>query len=124
MPTSPQKLSPGEFEVLKILWKLNLGTVAEVRQAYDPHRGMRPAYTTTMTVLGRLVEKNAARVDKDTQPFVYRPAIRRAPFLRRRLREFIEANYEGDTDLLLEDLLGDAHVSAEDLQRVARDSRE
>lgn len=120
VPTSLQKLSPGEFEILKILWKLDSATVAEVRAAH----GNRPAYTTTMTVLGRLVDKEAVRVDKAKQPFRYRPAMRRSTLLRHRLREFVEVCYEGDVEHLLEDLLGESQISEEAVLRVVAESRE
>lgn len=111
-----EKLSPGEFELLKILWKLESATVAEVRDACSLVDGMPPAYTTTMTVLGRLVDKQAVRVDKAKQPYRYRPALRRNTMLRSRLREFIEICYEGDVQLLLEQLLADGHLSPQELR--------
>jgi predicted transcriptional regulator len=123
VPTSLQKLSPGEFEILKILWRLDSATVAEVREAHDGRTGNRPAYTTTMTVLGRLVEKDAVRVDKAKQPFRYRPAMRRSTLLRRRLREFVDVCYEGDAEHLLEDLLGEAQISEEAVLRVVLEVR-
>ncbi len=118
VPTSHQKLSPGEFEILKLLWKQGSATVAEVREAHKLSDGTRPAYTTTMTVLGRLVEKDAARVDRARQPYRYRPALRRSTLLRHRLREFVEVCYEGDTELLMEDLLGDGHLETDAALRV------
>lgn len=124
MPTSLQKLSPGEFEILKILWKLDSATVAEVRDTHDLRGGNRPAYTTTMTVLSRLVDKDAVRVDKQRQPFRYRPAMRRSTLLRRRLREFVEVSYEGDVEHLMGDLLSEGHLSPESALRVFSDSQE
>jgi predicted transcriptional regulator len=124
VPTSHQKLSPGEFEILKILWKLDSATVAQVRGAHNLKDGARPAYTTTMTVLGRLVEKEAVRVDRARQPYRYRPAMRRSTLLRHRLREFVEVCYEGDTELLMEDLIGDGHLQTEAALRLLGDSKE
>ena len=124
VPTSLQKLSPGEFEILKILWKLDSATVAEVRAAHDERAGNRPAYTTTMTVLGRLVDKEAVRVDKTRQPFRYRPAMRRSTLLRHRLREFVEVCYEGDVEHLLGDLLCESQITEEAVLRVVAESRE
>lgn len=124
MPTSHQKLSPGEFEILKILWKLDSATVAQVRQASDVESEARPAYTTTMTVLGRLVEKEAVRVDRSRQPYRYRPAMRRSTLLRHRLREFVEVCYEGDSELLMLDLLSDGHLPSEAAHRVLSASKE
>jgi predicted transcriptional regulator len=76
-----------------------------------------------MTVLGRLVEKEAARVDRGRQPYRYRPAMRRSTLLRHRLREFVEVCYEGDTELLMEDLLGDGHLKTDAALRVLDDSK-
>ena len=111
MTTMNPKLSPGEFETLKVLWELGQGTVSEVRDAHNSSLGPKPAYTTTMTVLGRLVEKNAAIVDKEKQPFRYRPARQRTTELKRRLREFVASCYENDSELLLRHLLDEEHLS-------------
>ncbi len=124
MPTSHRKLSPGEFEILKILWRLDSATVAEVRKAHSTELGTSPAYTTTMTVLGRLVEKDAARVDRGKQPYRYRPAMRRGTLLRHRLREFVEVCYEGDSELLMEDLLGDGLLNSEIALRLVAEAKE
>ncbi len=124
VPTSHQKLSPGEFEILKILWKLDSATVAQVREASASERRVRPAYTTTMTLLGRLVDKDAVRVNRAKQPYQYRPAMRRTTLLRRRLREFVEVCYEGDSELLMEDLIGEGHLHCDTALRVVADSKE
>ncbi len=122
MPTNSTKLSPGEFETLKILWKLGSGTVAEVRDAHKGGSGPIPAYTTTMTVLGRLVEKEAARVDKEKQPFRYKPMHLRETTLKRRLREFVSICYEGDSELLLRHVLDDGLLEVQVLREVLEDS--
>lgn len=109
MPSIPSKLSPGEFEILKILWKLEVATVAEVRADYV--REDAPAYTTIMTLLGRLVDKSAVRVSKETRPFRYRAALQKSTMLRRRLAEFLKVSYEGDAQLLLSHMLTDAHLT-------------
>ncbi|MCP4447898.1 MAG: BlaI/MecI/CopY family transcriptional regulator [Myxococcales bacterium] len=110
MPSIPERLSPGEFEILKILWKLEVATVAEVRADYP--REEAPAYTTIMTLLGRLAGKSAVRVSKERRPFRYRPALQRSTMLRRRLVEFLKTSYQGDAQLLLQHLLSDAHLTA------------
>lgn len=109
MPSIPSKLSPGEFEILKILWKLEIATVAEVRADYP--RDEAPAYTTIMTQLGRLADKAAVRVSKEYRPFRYRPALQRGTLLRRRLDAFLQTTYEGDAQLVLQHLLVDSHLT-------------
>ena len=106
MSRSYPKLSPAEFELMKLLWKLERATVAEVREA---HRASHPngelAYTTVMTLLGRLVDKEAARVEKDKQPFRYRPAVRRMTILRERLRDFVSTTFDDDAAALVAQLV-------------------
>lgn len=121
VPSNPQKLSPGEFEILKILWRIEGGTVADVREQQQGRDGLAPAYTTTMTMLGRLVDKEAVHVDKDRQPYRYRPALRRATLLKRRLREFVQVVYCGDSELLVRQLLKDAYLSEEEMADILRE---
>jgi len=118
----PSKLSPGEFEILKVLWKLEVATVAEVRADYD--REEAPAYTTIMTVLTRMVEKAAVRVMKDTRPFRYRAAVQRGTMLRKRLQEFLMATYDGDAQLLMQHLIRDAHLGQSAAQSIVEDLSE
>jgi predicted transcriptional regulator len=61
-----------EFNVLKLL-RLKEGTVADVKRVCAELFGTDPAYTTVMTLLGRLEAKQLVRVDKSRQPFVYKP---------------------------------------------------
>jgi hypothetical protein len=75
MPRCPD-LTPAELRVMKALWQLGRSSVAEVRAELGA-RGQQLAYTTVMTLLGRLATKGAVIVDKMREPFLYRPAHRR-----------------------------------------------
>ena len=81
-------LTSAELRVLKALWEVDRGSVADVR-AELARRGNELAYTTVMTLLGRLAGKGAVLVDRAREPFVYRAARRRESVLRERLREFV-----------------------------------
>src|SRR5262249_57369637 len=75
MTRSPE-LTTAELRVMKALWEVDRGTVAEVRTELA-RRGQELAYTTVMTLLGRLAAKCAVVVDRAREPFVYRAAHRR-----------------------------------------------
>lgn len=62
-----------ELEVMKVLWSLETGTVADVKEQLDPRRPL--AYTTVMTVLDRLSRKGAVTRKKQGRGYLYRPAI-------------------------------------------------
>ena len=118
MARSPDT-TPAELRVMKALWELDRGSVAEVRAELH-RRGNELAYTTVMTVLGRLAAKNAVIVDKTREPFVYRPAYRRESMLRDRLREFVRDGFDGQADSLVLRLVETESLSRAELREIER----
>jgi len=117
--TAPD-LTPAEFNVMKVLWHLRRGTVAEVRAALGQKDGNDLAYTTVMTLLGRLAQKGAVVVDKSREPFVYKAAYRRESVLRDRLRAFLRDVFDGEADALVLRLVEDESISLEELREIER----
>ena len=62
-----------ELEVMKVLWRREAATVADVQEELKPARPL--AYTTVMTVLDRLARKGAADRDKQGRGYLYRPVV-------------------------------------------------
>jgi BlaI family transcriptional regulator, penicillinase repressor len=112
-------MTPAELRVMKALWELGKASVAEVRAELQ-QRGNELAYTTVMTLLGRLAAKNAVLVDKAREPFVYRPAFRRESVLRDRLREFVRDVFDGQADSLVLRLVEDESLTREELREIER----
>lgn len=113
------EMTPAELRVMKALWQLGKGSVADVRAELQL-RGNELAYTTVMTLLGRLAAKNAVLVDKAREPFVYRPAHRRESVLRERLREFVRDVFDGQADSLVLRLVEDESLTREELREIER----
>jgi predicted transcriptional regulator len=118
MSRSPD-LTPAEFNVLKELWTLGRGSVAEVR-AELAARGTDVAYTTVMTLLGRLAQKNAVVVDRTREPFLYKAAHRRESVLRDRLRDFVRDVFDGEADALVLRLVEDETLSRSELESISK----
>src|SRR4051794_21249920 len=118
MPRSPD-LTSAELRVMKALWEVGTGRVAEVR-AELARRGNELAYTTVMTLLGRLAAKGAVAVDKAREPFLYRPAHRRESVLRDRLREFIREVFDGQAESLVLNLVEDEALSHAELKAIEK----
>lgn len=112
MSNKPTPMSPAEFGVMKILWKLGASTVAEVRGSSEGD----PAYTTVMTLLSRLEKKGAVAVDKTRQPYVYKPRMKRGSVLRRRLRTFLDSVFDGRADSLVMQLVEENALSLDELR--------
>ena len=104
---------------MKALWELGKGSVAEVRAELQA-RGNDLAYTTVMTLLGRLAAKNALVVDKTREPFVYKPAYRRESVLAERLREFVRDVFDGQADSIVLRLVEDESLTREELREIER----
>ncbi len=113
-------LTPAEFNVMKVLWTLRRGTVAEVRAEISKRDGSDLAYTTVMTLLGRLAQKGAVAVDREREPFVYKAAHRRESVLRDRLRAFVAEVFDGEADALVLRLVQDESLSLEELKAIER----
>ena len=118
MSRSPD-LTTAELRVMKALWTVEHGTVAEVRSELAK-RGQELAYTTVMTLLGRLATKGAVAVDKEREPFVYRPAHRKESVLRDRLREFVREVFDGQAESLVLNLVEDESLSRAELRAIER----
>jgi BlaI family penicillinase repressor len=120
MPRPPD-LTPAEFNIMKVLWQRERATVAEVRAELNKKPDVELAYTTVMTLLGRLAAKGAVAVDKDREPYVYAPAFRRESVLRDRLRSFLSDVFDGDSQAMVLGLVADESLSLDELRAIERD---
>jgi predicted transcriptional regulator len=118
MSKSPD-LTTAELRVMKALWQVGDATVGEVRSELS-RRGQELAYTTVMTLLGRLAAKGAVAVDKAREPFVYRSAHRRESVLRDRLREFVREVFDGQADSLVLNLVEDESLTKAELKAIEK----
>jgi len=118
MSTCPE-MTPAELRVMKALWQLGHGSVAEVRAELGM-RGQDLAYTTVMTLLGRLATKGAVIVDREREPFLYKPAHRRESVLRERLRAFVRDTFDGEAGSLVLRLVEDEAISREELREIEK----
>ena len=119
MTRSPE-LTPAEFNVMKVLWRLGHATVAETRAELMKRGGGEPAYTTVMTLLGRLATKAAVVVDREREPFIYKPAFARASVLKERLRDFLDDVFDGEAQAMVLGLVEDESLTIDELRDIER----
>ena len=118
MGRSGPHITEAELRVLKVLWTIGKGTVRHVLDALPGGGSDPPAYTTVMTLMKQLADKGALKVDRERQPFVYTPAVRRDRVLGNRVTQFLQSVFDGRADDLVLHLAKEAHLSAEDLRRI------
>src|SRR5256885_1541229 len=125
---SPRKqipeLGPLEFKLVRLLWQHGSLTAPEVLEAYNEQAETPLAYTTVMTLLGRLVDKGALKANRERQPYRFSTAITREQTLRQRISEFVDVFFEGEpVDLALR-LVQDTPLSEESVEKLEKVLRE
>jgi predicted transcriptional regulator len=112
------QLGPLEFKLLRILWEHVSLTAPQVLEEYNRQAETPLAYTTVMTLLGRLAEKEVAKVNRERQPFRFSAAISREQMLRKRVRDFVNIFFEGQPLDLVMRLVADSPLSDESIQKL------
>lgn len=105
---------------MSTLWRLEAGTVEQVRSAL-PTR-YRSAYTTVQTVLNRLTERELLTRKREGQAFVYRPKITEAQYLSRTIEHtFAAASLEARHRALAHLISALPESERDDIKRLACD---
>lgn len=111
-------ITAAELRILKTLWRLRAATVRQVLDGLPDEGGERPAYTTVMTLMKQLADKGVLAVDRERQPFVYTPALRREQVLADRVADFLHTVFDGQVADLVMHLMEEGTLSAEDFERI------
>lgn len=104
------QITPAEFQIIEILWssreRLSVGQV----QARLSH-SRRLAYTTVMTVLDKMAQKQSVERVKRGKAYFYRPRVTREAVLERLVRDFAQDYFRGSQQELKAFLGGDVAES-------------
>ena len=91
-------LTPGEFELMEILWPLGEATVKEVWQKVDPARNL--AYTTVMTVLEKMYRKGILNQRKKGKAYIYSALLSRDDVVNGVLEHVCNTYFNGSATAL------------------------
>ena len=111
-------LGPLQMRILGLLEENEGLTVGDVQARLD-QSGHKAAYTTVMTVLGRLYEKGMVRRERDGKRFVYHPAKRAAQTKTRFLQRMHRALFNNEKLRPIAAMV-DADLSREELQELRK----
>jgi predicted transcriptional regulator len=113
-----QHPTPGELEVLSILWERSPLSVREVREVLNRRRPR--AYTSVMSLLNVMTEKGLLARKPAGIAFVYLPKAGRAKTMRRMLGDLLGRAFEGSASLLVAHLLEEASPDADELAMIRK----
>lgn len=103
-----------ELEVMQVLWKRGPATVAEVRDQLEDEM----AYTTVLTVLRRLEEKEFVGHEEEGRAHRYHAMIQPSQVQASALERLTRKLFAGSRELLLTHLVSQERLSARELRRL------
>ena len=93
-----------EVDILKAVAKLDSATVKDIFEALYPSR--RLAYTTVLTVMGRLTKKGILHQERSQAPYVYTPIIGLEQVAASIVDCVVDQLLDGSPDALVKHLTG------------------
>lgn len=112
------EIARSEFEVLKVLWDQGRLSAREVHDRLESAQGW--AYSTTRTVLDRMVKKGLVERAGFHGVFLYQAAIGRPLGLARMVRDFAERVLELDSAAVLPLFARSEALTAEEVAELSR----
>ena len=105
-----------ELDVVNILWDRGPSTVAEVRDALEDDL----AYTTVLTFLTRLEQKDCVRSDKSGHAYVYHAKVSRDRIVGSRIKETMKQLFDGAAAPMVLHLIENEKFSAKELHELQK----
>jgi predicted transcriptional regulator len=116
-PTNDQP-TPGELEVLKVLWDRGPATVREVMEVLNRER--ERAYTSVMSLLNVMTDKGLLKRQPHGRAFIYAAAVEREDTLGEMVGDLLGRVFEGSASSLVAHLLEQSDPSGEELSAIRR----
>ena len=110
------QLSKAELEVARIVWSLGGATVRQVFEALPDDR--RVDYKTVQTYLRRLEAKGYLATRREGKSIHYRPRVRPTQVVRETVQDFVARLFDGEAMPLVEHLIADRQLTADELARL------
>ncbi len=96
---SVPELSKAEYDILRVIWKKGRQSVREVHDQLQPTSGW--AYTTTKTMMDRMVSKELLKRESFHGIYLYQPLITRPAGLVRLVEFFSDRVLEMDASAVV-----------------------
>ena len=110
--------TPGELEVLQIIWREGPCTVRQVLEALN--RARPRAYTSVMSLLNVMVDKRLLRRKPHGRAFLYSARVEEQPTLREMVGDLVERAFGGSAELLVAHALEQTDLSPQQLDEIHR----
>ena len=108
--------TPGELEILSVLWQRGPSTVKDIHEALQP---AKPSlYTTVLIMLQIMTEKGLVVRDEKNRAHIYRPAAKPSRTQKRLVENLIDKAFGGSAAQLVLHALEARPASAQELAEI------
>ncbi len=114
--TNTTEFTDRELDIMGVLWRLESGTVAEVREALGGDVG----YTTVLKMLQILEEKGAVRHESEGRAYRYFPVTGAEDAGGPAIRRLLDTVFSGSAELVLARLVSEADPTPAELHRMRK----
>ena len=111
-------LTEQELEIMKVVWERDSATVRDVYEALLERR--KVAYTTVMTMMKILEQKQYLNKTLEDRAHVYCPTRPKNQVIRGMVREFVDRVFNGSAQPLLLHLVEDRCLTEKELRELER----
>ena len=109
-------LSPGETEILRLVWQLDKATVQQVCDKLPCKR--RITYATVQTMLRRLEKKGYLKHETAGKAHLFSAAVESKDVIKRSVGDFLDRLFGGDPVPLMQYLAEHGKIDADDIMRL------
>jgi BlaI family penicillinase repressor len=118
MASTQPKPTPGELEILRVLWECGPRSVREIQRALNK---IKPTgYTTVLKLLQIMTDKGLVTRDEKQRPQIYRPRYRREHTQRQMLHDLVQRAFGGSVKALVLQALAGRKSSREELEEIEK----
>ncbi len=107
-----------EMQILRILWDLGASPVREIHRQLESAKGT--SYSTTVKMLGIMLDKGLVTRDEEAQPHIYKAALTRDRAGKRLVRDLIDKVYNGSAHSLVLQALSTQRATPEERDEIRR----
>ncbi len=111
-------LGETEMEILNIVWDLGEASVADVRERILEYREV--AYTTVMTIMKNLADKEYLKYRKDGLSYIYSAAVQPDQVRYSLIDRLVDKVFKGSPTELVQTLVKNENLSEEERREIKR----
>lgn len=116
------QITEAEWKIIECLWDHAPQTMGEITATLEPATGW--TRQTVITLLKRMTDKGAVSMDDSGRAKKYTPLITREEASAEETHKLLNHVFRGKASLLVNQLVDNGHLSAEDLQEILKAMRE